>query len=69
MKITDINGKEREVEYCKEIAHEVVDKDGNPVNEQYIEVVIIGHSGRRWKEWYSLKEFLKFNPDYKELIK
>jgi len=32
------------------------------VEEKYVEVEIIGKSGREWKEWYNLEEFEKLNP-------
>jgi len=63
MEIIDINNKKREIESIKEIAHEVIDKDGNPVNEQYIEVMIVGKSGRKWKEWYPSVIFKELNPE------
>ena len=66
MKIIDINGKEREAISIQKISHQVIDKDGNPINEEYVEVLIHGvNRNMTWKEWYPLKEFIKNNPEIK----
>jgi hypothetical protein len=43
------------------MVHKVIDKDGNPINIEYAEVVIIGHV-RTWTEWWPLVEFIRANP-------
>lgn len=66
MEIIDINGKEREIVSAQRISHQVIDKDGNPIDEEYIEVVIQGrHRKGTWKEWYPLKDFVEKNPEVK----
>lgn len=64
MKIVDINGKEREAISIQKISHQVVDKDGNPVAEEYVEVVIKGQFRKgTWREWYPLEKFKEMNPE------
>lgn len=65
MKITDINGKKRKVEYARKILHDSVDAvTGLQIKEPFVEVVIIGKQNT-WTEWYPLEEFLDYNPDFK----
>jgi hypothetical protein len=61
MRIVDINGKEREVSSIKKIVHKVPDKDGNMLDSDYVEVVIVGRT-RTWTEWWPLKDFQRYNP-------
>ena len=64
MRIIDINGKEREAISIQKISYQVVDKDGNPIAEEYVEVIIQGqHRKGTWKEWYPLKKFKEMNPE------
>jgi hypothetical protein len=62
--VVDINGKERNIESIKRMTHNVMDKDGNPISTEYVEVVIKGHM-RNWTEWWPLVEFVKTNPTVK----
>ena len=65
MKIIDINGKERNVQSIKRITQQISDavKGGIATTREYIEVVIVGKSGRVWKEWYPFERFVVLNPD------
>jgi hypothetical protein len=66
IKIIDINGNEREVKNITKVEHARYSSlDGEDYKEvdnvPYVEVIIIGKSGREWVEWYSLEEFKKRN--------
>jgi len=63
MKVIDINGKEREVQYAKRILHKVPDNKGVMHDSYYVEVVIIGRVGE-WKEWWPEDDFMKNNPGF-----
>ena len=65
MKIIDINGKERNVQSIKRITQQIPDavKGGIATTREYIEVVIVGKTGRRWTEWYPFEQFVVLNPD------
>lgn len=65
MKIIDINNKEREALSVKRITHQIPDavKGGIATTKEYAEVVIIGKTGRKWIEWYTLEEFVAINPN------
>ena len=65
MKIIDINGKERNVQSIKRITQQIPDavKGGIATTREYIEVVIVGKTGRRWTEWYPYEQFVVLNPD------
>jgi len=62
MRVIDINDKEREVESIKKYMFGFADKDGVPREEPYVEVVIVGRSGRRWKEWWPYAVYKEKNP-------
>ena len=64
MKIIDINGKEREAVLIKRITHQIPDavKGGIAATKEYVEVVIVGKTGRKWTEWYPLEKFVVMNP-------
>lgn len=36
---------------------------GIATTKEYVEVVIIGKTGRTWKEWYPLEKFVVMNPN------
>lgn len=61
LKIND-DGKERKVEYVKEIIHQVPDIYGNIVDEEYVEIMVIGKNWN-WKKWIPLEDFKKENPE------
>ena len=63
MKITDVDGKEREVLSLKRITHQIPDAIGGGIatTSEYIEVVIKGNF-RNWTQWYPIAEFRKRNP-------
>ena len=61
--IIDINGAERVALSLKRIYHPVQLEDGNVMDVAYVEAVILGKTGREWKEWYPLREFEDANPD------
>ena len=70
IKIIDINDNEREIKSLTKIEHIryslLDDEDYEEVgNVPYVEVVVVGKSGREWVEWYSLEEFEKKNPEIK----
>lgn len=70
IKIIDINGNKREVKSITKVEHvRYSSLDGEDYDEAdnvpYIEVIIIGKSGREWVEWYPLEEFKKKNPKVK----
>lgn len=64
MKVNDINGRKKEIESIKKIKHASIDTRGNPVEEDYLEVVVVRKSGRRTKEWWPLSKFVQHNPDH-----
>jgi hypothetical protein len=63
MKIIDINNKKREVQSIKRITQQIPDavNGGIAATKEYVEVVIMGKSGRVWKEWYPLEQFVVLN--------
>lgn len=63
MIITDLEGKEREVEDLKVVVHDNMNAIDGEVAEQieYVEVTVIGKR-RVWTNWYPLEEFRKLNP-------
>ena len=63
MKIVDINGKEREALSVKQITQQIPDavNGGIATTKEYIEVVIIGKTGRIWTEWYPFEKFCVMN--------
>jgi len=65
MKVIDINGKEREVQSIKRITFPIRNAITGDTfsNREYIEVVIVGKTGRRWTEWYPYEQFVVLNPD------
>jgi len=65
MKVIDVNGKERDVASIKRMSQQIPDvvNGGIAAAKEYVEVEIIGRTGRRWKEWYPLEDFRKQNPD------
>ena len=68
IKIIDINGNEREVKNITKVEHARYSSlDGEDYKEvdnvPYVEVIIVGKSGREWIEWYSLEDFKKKNPE------
>ena len=74
MKITDINGKEREIinDSLKIITHEVPAigphaKPGETVKKKFVQVTIKPHFKTRtpWVEWYPLEKFRELNPNIK----
>lgn len=64
MEVIDLNGKKRTLSSIKKIIHQVPDRDGNPVNTEYVEVTIEGRT-RTWSEWWPLPQFQKLNPEIK----
>ena len=64
-KIIDINGKERNVSSIKRITQQIPDavNGGIATTKEYIEAVIIGQTGRTWKEWYPFEKFVVMNPN------
>lgn len=38
---------------------------GIATTKEYVEVVILGKTGRTWKEWYPLEKFKEMNPNVK----
>lgn len=65
MKIIDINGKERNVKSVKRMTHQIPDavNGGIATTQVFVEVVIIGRTGREWTEWYPFGKFAVMNPD------
>jgi len=65
MKIIDINGKEREALSIKRMTQQIPDavNGGIATTKEYVEVVIIGQTGRTWTEWYPFEDFVVKNPD------
>ena len=65
MKVIDINGEEREVLSIKRMVQQIPDavNGGIATTKEYIEVVIIGKTGRTWTEWYPFEQFVVLNPD------
>jgi len=65
MEIVDINGKKRNALSAKKIAHQIPDavNGGIATTKLYVEVIIIGCSGRTWKEWYPFEKFVVMNPE------
>ena len=65
MEIIDINGKKRNVLSVKRITQQIPDavNGGIATTREYVEVKIIGRTGRKWKEWYPLDRFKELNPD------
>jgi len=65
MKVIDINGKEREVQSIKRITFPIRNAITGDTfsNREYVEVVIVGKSGRVWKEFYPLEDFERLNPN------
>jgi len=65
MKVIDVNGKIREVQSIKRITQQIPDavNGGIATTKEYIEVVIVGKSGRRWVEWYPYEQFVVMNPE------
>jgi len=63
MKITDINGKERDITSIKKVTQQIPDSvnGGVAAVKEYVEVMIIGKT-RTWKEWYPIEEFRDMNP-------
>jgi len=63
IKIIDVNGKERNILSYKRILHASQNGiTGEAIDEEYVEVMIKGKSGREWKEWYPLSDFVEKNP-------
>lgn len=64
MKIIDINNKEREALSIKRVTHQIPDavKGGIATTKEYVEVIIIGKTGRKWTEWYPFEKFAVMNP-------
>lgn len=60
--IIDGNGAERVALSLKRIYHPIRLEDGNIMDVAYVEAVILGKTGREWKEWYPLREFEDANP-------
>lgn len=67
LEIVDVNGKKRDALSVKRITHQVSDavNGGIATTKEYVEVEIIGKTGRRWTEWYPLEQFLTMNPKVK----
>ena len=67
MKIIDINGKEREALSVKRMINQIPDaiNGGIATTRILVEVVIIGRTGRAWKEWYPIDKFKELNPNIK----
>ena len=67
MKIVDINGKERRIVSIKRMTQQIPDtvNGGIAATKEYVEVEILGKTGRIWKEWYPLEKFKEMNPDVK----
>jgi len=65
MKIIDINNKKREVQSIKKIAVPIPNAVTGDVftTKEYVEVVIVGKSGRVWREWYPYERFVVLNPN------
>ena len=69
MKILDINGMVREIKSITTIDHErtsaIVGDDNEEVIDivKYVQVTVVGKTGREWIDWYPLDEFKKMNPD------
>ena len=68
--IIDINDNERKVKSITKVEHDRYSSlDGADYekvdNVPYVEVVVVGKSGREWPEWYVLEEFKKKNPRIK----
>jgi len=63
MIVTDINGKERNVESIKKISHAATDSiTGEAVEETFVEVKILGNT-RNWVEWWPFADFKRLNPE------
>jgi len=47
------------------IAQQIPDavNGGIATTKEYIEVIIIGRTGRTWKEWYPFEQFVVMNPN------
>ena len=60
MKITDLDGKERDVKYVKKIIHDTFDMNGKKIQNEMVEVIIIGRL-REWTTWYKYNEFKELN--------
>jgi len=62
--IIDVNGKTRTVLSIKKIAVPIPNAVTGDVftTKEYVEVIIIGKSGRRWVEWYPYERFVVLNP-------
>ena len=64
IEIIDTNGKKRNALSLKKIIHQVVNQiSGSVENVDYIEAVIVGKTGREWKEWYQPDKFFDVNPN------
>lgn len=65
MEVVDINGKKRNVSSIKRMTQQIPDavNGGIATTREYIEVVIVGKTGRIWTEWYSLERFVVLNPN------
>ena len=63
MRITDTDGKVREVLSIRRMTHQIPDAVGGgiAVASEYVEVVIKGNF-RTWTQWYSFAEFRNKNP-------
>ena len=64
MEIVDINGKKRNALSAKKVVYQIPDavNGGIAVTKLYVEVIIVGQTGRTWKEWYDLQVFKEYNP-------
>ena len=65
MKIIDINGKLRTILSIKKVVSPIRNAITGDTfsNREYVEVVIVGKSGRVWKEFYPLEDFERLNPN------
>jgi len=65
MKIVSPYSKaETKVENLKQTSHKEYDKNGKLKKNDYVEFVVIGKN-RKWKNFMSLNEFKKLNPNIK----
>ena len=65
MEIIDVNGTKRNADSIKKVVCKVHDAvNGVELTDKtYIEVRIVGRTGRVWTEWYPFEKFVVLNPN------
>lgn len=61
MRITDIDGREREVLFIERVSHSHMDINGEAISEDYVRAIVKGKN-RTWINWYPIREFMRRNP-------